>query len=49
MRRRETITDPEFRDLVLRHTCGLISALYRRWGVVVSEKLIGLLRKWDIR
>lgn len=44
---RETIDQSEFRDLVLRHTVGLLTVLYRRWGSIVTEKLIALIRKWE--
>ena len=43
--KRESIAENEFRDLVMRHTVGLLSALTRRWGSHVTERIIEFLRK----
>ena len=45
MIRRESIDENEFKDLVLRHTIGLLSVLTRRWGSYVTEKIIEFLRR----
>jgi len=39
------LTENEFRDLVMRHTVGLLSALTRHWGSLATERIIEFLRK----
>jgi hypothetical protein len=43
--KREAIAENEFRDLVMRHTIGLLSVFTRRWGTYVTEKVIEFLRR----
>lgn len=43
--KREAIGENEFRDLVMRHAVGLLSALTRRWGTHVTEKIVEFLRR----
>lgn len=45
MSRRDQVDEHEFRELVLRHFCGLLEAMIRRWGQTVTEKVWGILQR----
>jgi len=45
MSQRDPIDEHEFQDLVLRHFLGLLEALIRRWGRIVTEKVWGVLQR----
>lgn len=47
MAHRNRLSEDEFRVTVLRHVCGLLDILIRRWGGQVVERLRSVVMKWS--
>lgn len=44
---RQRLSEDEFRTTVLRHVCGLLDVLIRRWGAQVVEMLRTVVERWS--
>jgi hypothetical protein len=47
MTHRNRLSEDEFRTTVLRHVCGLLDILIRRWGGEVVERLRVVVNRWS--